>query len=213
MLKALGAPSLREPPESVVRHLRGGISGAIPETPKPGDDVLEFVEHRLLGSNRTSLVAAADKARALGFAVDTFAEDMIGDVHVQAKRFAKALGNLSGRSGPAALVAGGELTLRVSGSGLGGRSQEFALVVARELAGREGVVVLAAGTDGTDGPTDAAGAFADGDTWRRAGEKGLDPEARLANNDAYHVFDPLGALLRTGPTGTNVNDLVIGLVH
>jgi hydroxypyruvate reductase len=80
------------------------------------------------------------------------------------------------------------------------------------LAGHDDVMVLAAGTDGTDGPTDAAGAFADGRTWERAREHGLDPEALLANNDAYHVFDPLDALLRTGPTGTNVNDLVVGLL-
>lgn len=196
-------------PANVVDHLRAGVSGAIAETPKPGDGVLEHVEHRLLASNRTSLTAAVEKARALGFEVDVFARDMIGDVHVQARRFAKALVE---RRRPAALVAGGELTLKVTGSGLGGRSQELALVVARELAGHDDVMVLAAGTDGTDGPTDAAGAFADGRTWESAREHGLDPEALLANNDAYHVFDPLDALLRTGPTGTNVNDLVVGLL-
>jgi hydroxypyruvate reductase len=196
-------------PASVVDHLRRGVSGAVAETPKPGDSVLDHVEHRLLASNRTSLAAAAEKARALGFEVGVFAQDMVGDVHVQAQRFAKALLE---RRGPAALIAGGELTLEVTGSGLGGRSQEFALVVARELAGRDDVIVLAAGTDGTDGPTDAAGAFADGRTWERAREHGLDPEALLANNDAYRVFDPLDGLLRTGPTGTNVNDLVVGLL-
>ena len=196
-------------PENVVQHLRAGVSGAIAETPKPGDGVLDHVEHHLLASNCTSLVAAADKARALGFETQVFAQDMVGDVHVQAQRFAKALVE---RPGPAALIAGGELTLEVTGSGLGGRSQEFALVVARELAGHDDVMVLAAGTDGTDGPTDAAGAFADGRTWARAREHGVDPKALLANNDAYHVFDPLDALLRTGPTGTNVNDLVVGLV-
>jgi len=196
-------------PANVVGHLRAGISGTIAETSKPGDGVADYVEHRLLASNRTSLVAAAEKARGLGFEVEVFAQDMVGDVHVQARRFAKALVE---RRGPAALIAGGELTLEVTGSGLGGRSQEFALVVARELAGHDDVMVLAAGTDGTDGPTDAAGAFADGGTWERAREHGLDPEALLANNDAYHVFDPLDALLRTGPTGTNVNDLVVGLL-
>ena len=196
-------------PENVVRHLRAGVSGAIAETPKPRDGVLDYVEHQLLASNRTSLIAAAEKARTLGFETEVFAEDMVGDVHAQAKRFATALVE---RRGPAALIAGGELTLEVTGTGLGGRSQEFALVVARELAGRDDVMVLAAGTDGTDGPTDAAGAFADGRTWERAREQGVDPEALLVNNDAYHVFDPLDALLRTGPTGTNVNDLFVGLV-
>lgn len=205
-----GYDVIGDTPANVVRHLREGVSGAIAETPKPGDAVLDHVEHHLLASNRTSLVAAADKARALGLEVEMFAEDMVGDVHTQATRFARALAD---RSGPTAVLAGGELTLEVTGSGLGGRSQEFALVVAREIAGRGGVTVLAAGTDGTDGPTDAAGAFADGGTWERALAAGLDPEALLANNDAYHLFDPLDALLRTGPTGTNVNDLVIGLVY
>jgi glycerate-2-kinase len=99
----------------------------------------------------------------------------------------------------------------VKGSGLGGRNQELALVCALHLKGRSGVMVLSAGTDGTDGPTDAAGAFADGDTWDRARKKGLDPDALLANNDSYRLFDRLGDLLKTGPTGTNVNDIVIGL--
>jgi glycerate-2-kinase len=197
-------------PESVVGHLRRGASGAITETPKPGDPVLGYAEHRLLASNRHSLAAAADKARALGFDTEVFEQDMVGEVHAQAARFAKTLRDRRcGR--PRALVAGGELTLELSGAGSGGRNQEFALVVAREIAGLNDVVVLAAGTDGTDGPTDATGAFADGRSWETARGLDLDPEALLANNDSYHIFEPLSSLLKTGPTGTNVNDLVIGL--
>jgi glycerate-2-kinase len=101
----------------------------------------------------------------------------------------------------------------VKGSGLGGRNQELALACARHLRGTAGVTVLSAGTDGTDGPTDAAGAFADGDTWDRARRMGLEPDAVLADNDSYRLFDRLGDLLRTGPTGTNVNDVVIGLTE
>jgi len=196
--------------DNVVRHLRAGAAGDIAETPKPGDAVLDDVDYRLIASNRTSLEAAAAKARALGLETEVFAEDMVGDVHERAQRFAEALAS---RRRPGALLAGGELTLEVTGNGLGGRNQEFAAVAARELSGCEGVMVLSAGTDGTDGPTDAAGAFADGSTWSSAKERGLDPDALLANNDTYHLFDPLDALFKTGPTGTNVNDLVIGLVY
>ncbi len=198
-------------PERVVDHLRRGVSGAIAETPKPGDRVLDLVEHRLLASNRHSLAAAVDKARALGFETEVFAQDMVGDVHTYAIRFAKALKERRAASGPTALLAGGELTLELTGAGTGGRNQEFALVVAREIAGASELVVLAAGTDGTDGPTDATGAFADGFSWEGAGRCGLDPGSLLANNDSYHFFEPLDLLLKTGPTGTNVNDLVIGL--
>lgn len=198
-------------PERAVDHLRRGAAGEIAETPKPGDRVLDYVTHRLLASNRHSLAAAADKARALGFEVEIFAQDMVGEVHSQAVRFAKTLRKLRERGGPTALLAGGELTLELTGAGAGGRNQEFALVAAREIAGARDLVILAAGTDGTDGPTDATGAFAAGDSWERARFLGLDPAALLANNDSYHFFEPLESLLITGPTGTNVNDLIIGL--
>ena len=200
-----------EAPERVMKHLREGARGAIPETPKPGAAALGNVEHIILGSNRDLVEAARAEASALGFTVEIFAEDLVGSVHERARAFAKALRACQKRPEPVALIAGGELTLKVTGTGLGGRSQEFALVTARELEGAAGVAVLAAGSDGTDGPTDAAGAFADGDTWARGRETGLAPEEYLANNDAYSFFDALGALLKTGPTGTNVNDLMIGL--
>ena len=99
----------------------------------------------------------------------------------------------------------------MTGGGRGGRSQEFALVAARHLEGVPGVALLAAGTDGTDGPTDAAGAFADGASWNRARQRGLDPEATLRNNDSWSLFRETGDLLVTGPTGTNVMDLMVGL--
>lgn len=137
---------------------------------------------------------------------------MVGDVHEVAREYAARLKELAREGGkPSALLAGGELTLAVKGSGLGGRNQEFALACALRLKGTPGAMLLAAGTDGSDGPTDAAGAFADGDTVNRARKVGLDPDAVLVNNDSYRLFDRLGDLLKTGPTGTNVNDLVIGL--
>jgi hydroxypyruvate reductase len=132
-------------------------------------------------------------------------------VHGVARDFAARLRELRERGKRAALLAGGELTLVVKGSGLGGRNQELALACAVLLQKTAGLTVLAAGTDGTDGPTDAAGAFADGETVDRARRLRLDANAVLANNDSYRLLDALGDLLRTGPTGTNVNDLLIGL--
>ena len=109
------------------------------------------------------------------------------------------------------LVSAGETTLQVKGDGLGGRNQEFALVAAMALAGQDNAVLLAAGTDGTDGPTDAAGAFADGTLHERARAAGIDPAEMLARNDSHRLFEATGDLFRTGPTGTNVMDLVLGL--
>jgi len=199
-------------PGKVRERLEAGARGGLPETPKAGDPSLGRARHLVLATNRLSLQAARGKASALGFESEIFRADMVGDVHGVAREFAERLAALARRrSGRAALLAGGELTLAVKGTGLGGRNQELALACALHLKGMSGVMVLSAGTDGTDGPTDAAGAFADGDTWDRARRKGLDPGALLANNDSYRLFDRLGDLLKTGPTGTNVNDIVIGL--
>lgn len=198
-------------PARVSERLETGERGHLPETPKPGNEIFAQVHHVILASNRISLSAARDKARGLGFDVDVFRWDMEGNVHQVARQFAERLVSRAKRKGRFALLAGGELTVEVKGSGLGGRNQELALVVAREIQGRPEIVVLSAGTDGTDGPTDAAGAFADGQSWARARESGIEPERALADNDSYRLFDRLGDLLRTGPTGTNVNDLVIGL--
>jgi hydroxypyruvate reductase len=198
-------------PDAIRCHLEAGARGLVRETVKKGDPLLDRVRHVVLASNRSSLSAARAKAVELGFDTEVFRWDMEGNVHAVAEEFVRELLSREPRRTPRALLAGGELTLEVRGSGLGGRNQEFALVVARLLEGRKGVVVLSAGTDGTDGPTDAAGAFATGDTWERAQRAGLDPEEALAGNDSYRVFDRLGDLLRTGPTGTNVNDLVVGI--
>ncbi len=113
---------------------------------------------------------------------------------------------------PACLLSGGETTVRIQGSGKGGRNQEFVLAAALKMSGMEDVVVLSGGTDGTDGPTDAAGAFSDETTLQRAQTAGLDPQKYLDNNDSYHFFDKLGDLFKTGPTNTNVMDLRIILI-
>jgi hydroxypyruvate reductase len=196
-------------PAPVLERLKDGVAGRISETPKPGDSLFDGAQHLILASNRQSMEAAKARAQELGYETEVFACDMEGSTHEKAKAFAARLTELEGRR--VALLAGGETTLVVKGSGKGGRNQEFALVAAREMEGRRGIFLLAAGTDGTDGPTDAAGAFADGTTFGRARLQSLDPAAFLDNNDAYNLFDPLGDLLKTGPTGTNVMDLVIGI--
>jgi glycerate 2-kinase len=201
---------MEDVPETVRQHLARGVEGAIEETPKPGTVVP--VPHVILASNRRCLDAALEDARRRGYEAEIVAHDMTGNVHERARAFARSLRERLKGSRRVALLAGGELTLEVTGSGQGGRNQEFALVVAMELAGLRGVEMLSAGTDGTDGPTDAAGAIADGTTVERARGRGLDAEAILANNDSYRLFDAIGDLLRTGPTGTNVNDVVVGLV-
>jgi hydroxypyruvate reductase len=114
---------------------------------------------------------------------------------------------------PACILSGGETTVTVRGKGLGGRNQEFALAAALDIAGLQNVVILSAGTDGTDGPTDAAGAIADGTTLARAQALGLNPPAFLANNDSYRFFEATGDLIKTGPTGTNVADIQLVLVR
>lgn len=195
-------------PPAVIHRLCAGVAGAVPETPDaPG----EAVPHHIVASNFHSLRAAGEEAARLGYRTEVFGRDLAGEVHHTARRFAHRLAALGSEPAPAALLAGGELTLKVTGDGRGGRSQEFALVAARQLEGVSGAALLAAGTDGTDGPTDAAGAFADGTSWSRARQRGLDPATALRNNDSWSLFRATGDLLVTGPTGTNVMDLMVGL--
>lgn len=202
-------------PAAVRWHLLEGDAGRIPETPKPGDPLFRNVSCALVGTNRTAMAAAA---RALES--DDEATEVVllpgflkGEARDCARAFCSRLREAAAAlppGGSAALVAGGETTVRVDGNGKGGRSQEFALACAIELSGENGLSVLAGGTDGIDGPTDAAGAYADGTTAARASERGLDARAHLENNDAYRFFGPIGDLVVTGPTGTNVADIVVG---
>jgi len=169
-----------------------------------------------LANNAALLGAIAASARARGHGVH-HAPALTGHTHHAAGRFCQALLTLQQQAfatgKPQVLLAGGETTLAVRGTGLGGRNQEFALVAANALAGIAGVSLLAAGTDGTDGPTPAAGAFVDGSTLARARAAGLDYHAFLRCNDSYHFFAALDDLLITGPTGTNVMDVALGLVQ
>jgi glycerate 2-kinase len=187
------------------------------ETPKPGDRIFGKTTNVLAGSNALAVDAAAQEARRLGFhtlVLSTFVEGEAREVaHVHAA-IAKEIVT-SGRPirRPACVISGGETTVTIRGEGLGGRNQEFALAAAIDLADLPHTVLLSAGTDGTDGPTDAAGAIADGSTLARARALGLDAAAFLRNNDSYRFFEATGDLIKTGPTGTNVADLQLLLVR
>jgi glycerate 2-kinase len=203
-------------PPAVLQLLRYGASGTVQDTPKARDAVFANVHNVVVGSNRLALEAARRKAQALGYNSLLLSSFIEGETTVVAALHAAVAKELhsSGHpvERPACVISGGETTVTMRGSGLGGRNQQFALAAAVEIAGLSNVVVLSGGSDGTDGPTDAAGALADGTTVKRAKEIGLDARTALHNNDSYHFFEPLGDLLITGPTFTNVMDLRVVLV-
>src|SRR5262245_2382765 len=203
-------------PTSVCTHLQRGQAGELPETPKVADAAFTRSQTVIIGSNRTALQAAREAARARGYTTLILSSSVEGETRQIARLYgAVAREILQGGEPvppPACVIAGGETTVTIDGDGLGGRNQEFALAAALGIAGLEGVVVLSGGTDGTDGPTPAAGAFADGYTVARAQALGLTPDAYLRRNDSYHFFHALDDLLITGPTGTNVMDMHILLV-
>jgi len=199
-------------PASVRERIEGGLRGEVPETPKPDDPLFARVRNTIVGSSRLALDAAARQARQSGFRTLILSSTIEGETREIARMHA-AIAREIAVSGqpikpPACIITGGETTVTLKGGGLGGRNQEFVLAAAIDIAGLENVVVFSAGTDGTDGPTDAAGAIADGQTLSR------NPEARqyLDDNNAYRYFEPLGDLVMTGPTNTNVMDVRIVLV-
>jgi hydroxypyruvate reductase len=193
-------------PKAVLDLLQKGARGEIAETPKPGDPLFANVYNIVAGSNALALAAAARQARALGYRPRIVSSAVSGEAREVARAYAAML---RAAPRPACLLAGGETTVTVKGKGKGGRNQEFALAAAIELDRLPGVLALCAGTDGADGPTDAAGAIATGKSTARAARLGLDPAKYLANNDSYTFFEALGDLVKTGPTGTNVMDIEI----
>jgi hydroxypyruvate reductase len=201
-------------PAEVVAHLRRGIDGAIPETPKAGDDRLIRAQARVIGPQRGAIDGARRAAEARGYHVHVVAEPVTGEARTAGPAHAgRVVALLAGLPRPACVIASGETTVTVTGRGRGGRNQEFALGMAGALAPLGSDVVAASiGTDGIDGPTDAAGALVDPSTLDRAAAAGLDPARVLADNDSYTFFDRLGDLIRTGPTSTNVGDLQVILV-
>jgi hydroxypyruvate reductase len=200
-------------PDAVSRHLRGGRAGLLPETPKPGNRVFDRTQTVVVGSNLLACEAAAQAARDLGYATLVLTTFVEGEARDAGRVLAALLREVdaSGHplSRPCCLIAGGEPTVTVRGEGRGGRNQELALAAAFALRGLDRVLFASFGTDGSDGPTDAAGAWVDGATLDRAAALGLDAARALARNDSYPLLDRLGSLIRTGPTNTNVNDLYL----
>lgn len=204
-------------PPAVRSYLEAGIRGEVAETPKPDDAIFSNTYTTLVGNNLQALKAAAEEAQMLGYKTLILSSMIEGDT-TEAAGFHTALIKEIVRSGhpvapPACLISGGETTVVVRGKGKGGRNLEFCLAAALDLAGLKAVCLLSGGTDGTDGPTNAAGALVDGDTLARAMAKGLEPREFLAENDSYHFFQHLDDLLITGPTNTNVMDLRVMLVN
>jgi len=197
-------------------HLQKGAAGTAQETPKPDDPVFRTGYHLIVGSNILCLEAAARKAEESGYHTRILSSLVEGETREVAKAHGAILKEIirSGKplASPACIISGGETTVTIHGKGKGGRNQEFVLACAMEIAGWEGAAVFSAGTDGTDGPTDAAGAFADWRMAERAQEMGLDPGAALRENDSYPFFERLGDLIITGPTNTNVMDVRILIV-
>jgi glycerate 2-kinase len=202
-------------PVAVVERLEAGARGRVAETPKPGDGRLAHATTRLIGSRANAAAGAAAAAESLGYRTVIIEEPVVGVAREAGPRFVAGAARRAAETGMSACVIGtGETTVRVSGRGLGGRNQELVLAAVRALAGlRVHAALLSGGTDGIDGPTDAAGAMADGLTLERSVQAGLHaPEEYLGDNDSYRFFQAVGDLVVTGPTDTNVGDVQILLV-
>ncbi|MGI6377168.1 MAG: glycerate kinase type-2 family protein [Anaerolineae bacterium] len=200
-------------PAAIRQRLQRGVAGELPDTPKAGDPLFERVQNVIVASNDIAARAAEERARELGYRAlvwSTYVEGEAREVaRVQAALAKEMLSSGRPVAPPACLISGGETTVTLRGQGRGGRNQEMALAAAIALEGWDNVAIACLATDGTDGPTDASGAYADGSTLARARALGLDAWAHLQNNDAYPFFAQLGDLLLTGPTNTNVNDLTL----
>jgi hydroxypyruvate reductase len=211
-------PTSREDALNIIRKY--GLENQIPksildvlrvssETPKPGDDIFSHVQNVLVGSNVQAAQAALEAAKAESFHAQIIQTDLQGEARQVAKGICNRLKQtLKTNPRPICLIAGGETTVTVRGTGLGGRNQELALAGVTELAGMENVMLIALATDGEDGPTDAAGAVVTGETFKQGTAIDLSSQEFLQGNDAYHYFEALDDLLLPGPTGTNVNDLI-----
>ena len=215
-------------PGAVVTWLERGAAGDVPETPKPDDARLKRSEARIIGGRMTAVDGAVHAARSRGYHVRFLDQPIVGEARDAARSFAEDVRDaLETLSRPACIIGAGETTVHVKGDGLGGRNQEFVLALLPFLAdltrsalhGGEDVhrpapqvAVASVGTDGIDGPTDAAGAIVDSTTLDRAAARRLDAARFLDNNDSYHFFSALDDLFRPGPTGTNVGDLQVALI-
>ena len=195
-------------PEAVVRHLEAGAAGRIAESAKPGEPGLPDVYSAVVARSEDAVDAAVAEAERRGLRAVRLGPVLRGEARERGRALAELALALDAGEAICA-IASGETTVSLRGAGVGGRNQELALAAALVLEGSAGRSLLAAGTDGTDGPTDAAGAFVDGDTLARGRAHGRDAAAHRAENDSYGFFSLEGGLLRTGPTDTNVMDLAL----
>jgi hydroxypyruvate reductase len=203
-------------PASIESRLRAGVAGKVPETPKPGSPIFDHVRTVVIGSNEIAAAASIHRAQALGFQTLHLTSFLEGEAR-EAARFIVAIAReVAGRgrpiSAPAMVLCGGETTVTVRGEGRGGRNQELALAAALAMGAVPNVLIAALATDGSDGPTDAAGGFADSGTLARMWSAGIDPRAALQTNGSYDALAQAGDLIRTGPTNTNVNDLTFAFI-
>ncbi|MGO9136305.1 MAG: glycerate kinase [Syntrophales bacterium] len=204
-------------PEKACLILVRGAAGEIAETPKDGNHVFARVQNVIIGSNKKAIEMAKSEAKGQGYQSKVISADLQGEARDAAAWLAHMAiearqGLAGGSQQKICLISGGETTVTVRGNGLGGRNTELALAFAEEIKGIKGITLLSAGTDGTDGPTDAAGAIVDGFTIEKAEAAGISPGDYLKNNDSYNFFKAAGGLFITGPTGTNVMDLQIILL-
>ena len=210
---AAADPSTCAQAREIVRKYRLRLSPAAlecldRETPK----TVENVHTQVIGSVRELCRAAAAKCEALGYRPQILTDRLGGEAREAGTMLARKAKELSTGIGRTALIAGGETVVHLTGNGLGGRNQEIALAAAEELRGVRNAALISVGSDGTDGPTDAAGGYADGGTFDALLRKGIRIADVLRNNDAYHALDAVDCLIRTGPTGTNVNDVTVALI-
>jgi glycerate-2-kinase len=199
-------------PANIVRHLELGAAGLLQETAKPSDEIFKHLNYFMIGDNSLLARAAAGEAARLGYRVIEVEPDITGEASHVAAAYARKAAEYEAE-GPACYIGSGETTVRVKGGGLGGRCQAMAMRFALEARGVPCAVFLAAGSDGSDGPTDAAGAVASGRSLDRAESAGLNWEKHMRDDDSYRFFEALGGHITTGPTGTNVNDLYVTLLQ
>jgi hydroxypyruvate reductase/glycerate 2-kinase len=202
--------------EEILKYLHEGETGKRPETPKPGDQVFEKTYNILIGTNRLALEAACRKALEFNINPLIIDDQLQGDTTTVAEYLVETSLKFQDDKSevkPVCLLFGGETTVKMTGNGLGGRNQHLALQCAPNLQNHPGIIILSAGTDGTDGPTDAAGAVVDSDTLPSAISKNIDPEKYIREFDSYHFFKKTGGHIITGPTMTNVMDLIVVIVE
>jgi glycerate-2-kinase len=198
-------------PDNVKNHLMKGMQGDIQETVKSGDEVLKKTNNTIIGGLNTAIISAEKAARKIGYKTIVLSSNLNGEARKVGKVFGTILSNMVTSDllkKPACVIAGGETTVTIFGNGKGGRNQELALGAVGQIDGLQDCCILSVATDGEDGPTDAAGAYVTGLTKSRAIEKGLHCEQYLVENNSYNLFEKTDNLIKIGPTGTNVNDLL-----